>query len=229
MAHKKTEKESWEKRMIKFRCKCGQKISVPDEAVGKRGKCPKCQSILTVPQSTNDKISSKIPTDDKSTQRKTPEISAIADILNLSEDDDYSAVENKKTESPIKLQKPTKACPYCGEEILAIAKKCKHCGEYLENAAVKDESGEGIDWRWRKADQMHRENKNESDGEGLIVGGYLCGLGSLIFFPPALGLAGTAIGIINLVRGRPIHGVLQIVISATCSGIATLLGIAEML
>lgn len=25
----------------------------------------------------------------------------------------------------------TKACPYCGEEILAIAKKCKHCGEWL--------------------------------------------------------------------------------------------------
>lgn len=26
----------------------------------------------------------------------------------------------------------TKKCPYCGNEILAVAKKCKHCGKWLE-------------------------------------------------------------------------------------------------
>jgi len=30
-----------------------------------------------------------------------------------------------------------KQCPYCGEEVLAVAKKCKHCGEWLENTTVK--------------------------------------------------------------------------------------------
>ena len=33
----------------------------------------------------------------------------------------------------------TKRCPYCGEEILAVAKKCKHCGEWLEEDDFPDQ------------------------------------------------------------------------------------------
>ena len=32
----------------------------------------------------------------------------------------------------------TKKCPYCCEEILATAKKCKHCGEWFEDANVSN-------------------------------------------------------------------------------------------
>ena len=30
------------------------------------------------------------------------------------------------------MEKTKKNCPYCGEEIMTIAKKCKHCGSWLE-------------------------------------------------------------------------------------------------
>jgi DNA-directed RNA polymerase subunit RPC12/RpoP len=46
--------------------------------------------------------------------------------------------ESSKEDEPIqfRLKKETKDCPYCGEEILEVAKKCKHCGEFLESNIV---------------------------------------------------------------------------------------------
>jgi len=45
--------------------------------------------------------------------------------------------------------KETKTCPYCGEEILAAAKKCKHCGEWLDKPVRPQKDcptcGEAID------------------------------------------------------------------------------------
>lgn len=34
---------------IRFNCACGTAMEVPDEFAGRRGKCPKCNSIVTVP------------------------------------------------------------------------------------------------------------------------------------------------------------------------------------
>lgn len=38
--------------------------------------------------------------------------------------------------SPVLTHKPTRDCPYCGETILAVAKKCKHCGEWIKEEAI---------------------------------------------------------------------------------------------
>jgi membrane protein YdbS with pleckstrin-like domain len=34
----------------------------------------------------------------------------------------------------------TKRCPFCGEVILTVAKKCKHCGEFLDRTAPHQEA-----------------------------------------------------------------------------------------
>ena len=36
--------------MIKFQCsQCGQTVRVADEHAGRKGKCPHCQALLTIP------------------------------------------------------------------------------------------------------------------------------------------------------------------------------------
>ena len=34
--------------------------------------------------------------------------------------------------STIEVSNKTKECPFCGEQIFAVAKKCKHCGETID-------------------------------------------------------------------------------------------------
>lgn len=56
----------------------------------------------------------------------------------------------------------TKRCPYCGEEILAIAKKCRYCGEWLDQTEMESEqSEEHIDG----PETSSSENQNIAEAE----------------------------------------------------------------
>jgi len=53
----------------------------------------------------------------------------------------------------------------------------------------------------------------QTNQTALIVGGYVCALGSLFFCPPVFGVAGAVIGIVLLAKGVVGHGIAIIVLS----------------
>lgn len=63
--------------------------------------------------------------------------------------------------------KETKRCPYCGEEILAVAKKCRHCGEWLypKEEGTKDESQRGTR---TTGNSTHEQRKKEEHDSSLM-------------------------------------------------------------
>lgn len=54
-------------------------------------------------------------------------------------DENIKKEANEKREESVRIDESTnsapelKVCPYCGETILATARKCKHCGEWLQD------------------------------------------------------------------------------------------------
>ena len=48
-------------------------------------------------------------------------------------------MDEYKEHSMMEQNKETIRCPFCGEEILAVAKKCKHCGEWIEEKNTVEE------------------------------------------------------------------------------------------
>ena len=75
----------------------------------KVGKCRKCKSPITV------------------LGKNSPKNLVVIDVK------PSKLVTTKKYSSKIiPSEEDTKRCDFCGEKILAIAKKCKHCGEILD-------------------------------------------------------------------------------------------------
>lgn len=86
------------------------------------------------------------------------------------------------------MNEKTKRCQFCGEEILEVAIKCKHCGSMLDGSEEsKKVSVEGID----PMAELHTPIKGKSKGKLTFVGklGIIVGLLFIIFSIYSMGTA----------------------------------------
>jgi predicted RNA-binding Zn-ribbon protein involved in translation (DUF1610 family) len=90
---------------------CSQQLEVPEDLLGQVVECPACNQSLQLPDP--EPTSPPAPPSKKIVFRKSGKRSAGNSLATQS-------VGNK-----------TKACPFCGEEILTVAVKCKHCNSAL--------------------------------------------------------------------------------------------------
>jgi len=96
-------------------CVCGHRFLVPQEKVSGTITCPNCgQRLSPVIEAAPGPASAALPPAPTSTAPPSPGAPDAPPVSAAAE--------------------PTKRCPFCGEVILAVARKCKHCGEFLDRA-----------------------------------------------------------------------------------------------
>ena len=88
-------------------------------------KCTKCRYKFEVQRLENEELI-------KCTCPRCGFLMEVPVANLIQSDNDEQALNVPVNEAPSQPREETKRCPYCGEEILAIAKKCKHCGSWLE-------------------------------------------------------------------------------------------------
>jgi len=94
---------------------CSSKLKAPDSAVGRKTKCPKCGSAIVVSAGTTVQ---NLPA-------PVPEAVPVHNPV---------TVQPRVSVTEVKAAAEYKECPFCSEQILASAKKCRHCGETLDAA-----------------------------------------------------------------------------------------------
>lgn len=133
---------------------CKKAGDVPDEFLGRRIKCPNCDQrfaapTLPPPRPARDSQPQRLQRKEQRPRLEPDIIAAVTEPDPVAAPSPRPAVPAVPTApsppapadiaaappvAPAAATTATKRCIYCGEEVLAVALKCKHCGEFLDPA-----------------------------------------------------------------------------------------------
>jgi hypothetical protein len=77
---------------------------------------------------------------------------------------------------------------------------------------------------WRRIAPVTRQVPRPTAANGVVIGGYLCALISLLLFPPAFAVAAFVLGIVSVAKGSVGHGIAIIILAAACGLIGMYFG-----
>ena len=112
---------------ISVKCSdCGKALKAPDALAGKKAKCPDCGAIVPIPKAALDAEEIR----DEPVAKPKPN----AKVKSKPADDEYESDgdADEQADGPADQSAKRKACPMCGEMIVASAAKCRFCGETLD-------------------------------------------------------------------------------------------------
>ena len=139
---------------------CGSKFTAPDKAAGRKVKCTKCGALLFVPSDASHSSSNSASASSKSGNQAIP--IAAKPMARVS--------SSAAPVAPSQTEREFKECSFCGEDVLAKAKKCKHCGETLDVALRAAEEAKRESRRDRQSINVNQSTYVDVRGAGFNHG-----------------------------------------------------------